>query len=118
MVHSKKVLSNLAWHLSAERTFAVPLLVAVIIVALSIRPFNDDWPWMAWWGVMFAGAFILGFLLCHPYAPIAGKNILRAIEKEYGPKTSMAVYQIFADLKEGERRGIDIDELAKSLGEG
>lgn len=118
MVYSKKVLSNLAWHLSAERTFAVPLVVAAVIVGMSVHPIKDDFPALVVWGGIFIGTFVLGFLLCHPYAPIAGKNILRAVEREYGPKTSQAVYKVFADLKEGERRGINIPELAKSLGEG
>ncbi len=117
MTYSSKTLANIAWHLSGQRTFLVPLGVGAIIAGIAIQPFKGSFPALALWAGMFVGAIVIGFILCNFYAPVAGKSILRAIERDYGPKTCNAVYTLFAEIKEGDESGVDIPELAKSLGE-
>jgi hypothetical protein len=117
MAHSSKILANLAWHLGAEKVLLAPFAVALLIASIAIQPLDGVFSPTAIWIGMVVGIIALGYVLSQFWAPVAGKQILRIIERDYGPKTSNAVFTVFEEVADGKMRGIDIPELAKSLGE-
>lgn len=117
MTQSSKVLAKIAWCLGAERILLVPTAVALIIGACAVQPVRNDFSATTLWIGLIVGVAALDFMLSLCYAPVAGKSILRSIEQDFGPKTSDAVYTVFAEIKKGDTVEIDIPELAKSLGE-
>lgn len=114
MSYSNKVLRQIAFTLGNPiGYFGFPWLMTLVTVGFTIKQFNGVVPIPLWIG----GSLILTFSALPFYSAYTGKRILRAVEKDYGPRTRQAVYDKFAMAKEGERYSLNIPDLARGFGE-
>lgn len=89
-----------------------PMLISFLAVGLTVKPFKDDMPGLLLAGLYIGGSLLLGLLLMHFYVVFNGKRILKAVEKDYGPKTRQHVFNAFAAAKPGDKINLDIPGVA------
>tara|TARA_R110002124_G_scaffold128157_8_gene288575 strand:+ start:2161 stop:2541 length:381 start_codon:yes stop_codon:yes gene_type:complete len=94
-----------------------PMLLSFLAVGLTVKPFKDDMPGLLLAGLYIGGSLLLGLLLMHFYVTFNGKRILKAVEKDYGPKTRQHVFNAFAVAKPGDKIDLDIPGVARAYRE-
>ncbi|WP_095158357.1 hypothetical protein [Pseudomonas sp. Irchel 3E13] len=116
MSYSNKVLRQIAFTLGNPIGYiGLPWMMALVTVGVTMKQFNNGVVSIPFW---VGASLILTFFALPFYSAYTGKRILRAIEKDYGPRTRQAVYDKFAMAKEGELFSLNIPCLAKGVGEG
>lgn len=95
----------------------LPMLISFLAVGLTVKPFKDDMSGLLLAGLFIGGSLLLGLLLMHFYVAFNGKRILKAVEKDYGPKTRQHVFNALAVAKPGDMIDLDIPGLARAYRE-
>lgn len=115
MKYSRKELRNIAMALGNPVGYiGLPYVLSSVTVGLLLKKLNDGVLSIPLWII---ASLLLTFCAVPFYTAFTGKRILRAIEKDYGPRTSRQVYDTFAEAKAGEPISLNIPELAKAFGE-
>lgn len=115
---SGQVVRNIAMTLGNDVTnTGIPFLLAVLMANQAARIFTPDFSGLIRIGLIAGLSIPLYLVLAHLLAGINGRRILRAIEKDYGPKTRQHVLTVFATTKPGERLVLDIPAFARANGE-
>lgn len=115
---SKQALHDIAMTLGNPiGNIAFPWMASTLAVGLAIKPFKDDLGGWLVAALFIGGPLLVTYLALKVYVPFNGKRILKAIEKDYGPRTRQHVYKYFADAKEGQKIDLDIPGLARAYGE-
>nr|WP_290467335.1 hypothetical protein [Pseudomonas fluorescens] len=91
-----------------------PMILSFLAVSLSIKPFKEDMSGLLLAGLYIGGSLLVGLLLMHFYVAFNGKRILKAVEKDYGPKTRQHVFNVFAAAKPGDKIDLDIPGVARA----
>ncbi|BCR26239.1 hypothetical protein [Aquipseudomonas alcaligenes] len=94
-----------------------PMLLSFLAVGLTVKLFEDDMSGLLLAGLYIGGSLLLGILLMHFYVAFNGMRILKAVEKDYGPKTRQHVYNAFAAAKPGDKIDLDIPGVARAYRE-
>jgi hypothetical protein len=97
--------------------FAAPVVISFVLVGLIIRHFKNELPGLLAFALQAAGALPMAFLLVQFFMINNGKRILGAIEKDYGPRTRLKVYETFAKAEEGKPISLDIPGIARAYRE-
>jgi len=99
------------------RTVIAPVVATAAIAAVT-HDYYKEYVGVGWYTVAYVVAALgLGILAAWLLGPLNGRLILRAIEKDYGPKTRAHVFKVLNDARPGDRISIDFDSIARSNGE-
>lgn len=95
----------------------LPYMGSLIGVGLLVKQYKDELGPLLTMGLFVGGALMVTPLVMRYFVPFNGKRILKAIEKDYGPRTRQRVYDTFVAASVGEKIVLDIPGLARALGE-
>ena len=117
MKNSNKVLQTIAMALgNPVGYFGLPYIVCLLVLILAAKQVTGTLPILVFLGVVLI-SLVLSFLLMPICMPFAGKRILNAIEKDYGPKTRQHVFDVFAAAQTGAEINLDIPDIARAYRE-
>lgn len=95
----------------------LPYMASLVGVGLVVKQFKEDLNALLTLGLFVGGALLLTPLVMRYFVPFNGKRILKAVEKDYGPRTRQRVYETFANASAGDKIELDIPGLTRSFGE-
>lgn len=112
------VLRNVALALGNDlRTVIAPVLATAAVASVA-HDYVKEYVGGGWYTLAYAlAAFVLGIVVAWLLGPLNGRLILRAIERDYGPKTRAHVFKLLNDARPGVPISIDLPSIARSNGE-
>ncbi|MFG0337677.1 hypothetical protein ACF8FF_07065 [Pseudomonas sp. zjy_13] len=99
------------------RTHVIPIFAGGILVAVALKPFKDYFSGPIGTLTCMALMFAIGILVSWLLAPLNGRLILRAIERDFGPQTRKHIYALFAEARPGVTIDLDLAAIARTYGE-
>lgn len=115
----REILRSIALHLGNELgNVVIPAVVSFIGIAYALKPFKEDLGLLLFWSLFIVAGIVGTVFVMHAYCVFNGKRVLKAIEKDYGPRTREHVFESFVKAAETGKIDLNIPDAARSFGEG
>lgn len=99
------------------RTHLIPMCAGAMLVAVALKPYNEYFRGAMGIFSSVALMYALGLIFSWLLAPLNGRLILRAVERDFGPQTRKHIYALFAEARPGVPIDLDLAAIAQTYGE-